>query len=56
MIGPDKRKAIVILHEEGKTHLIPAEAFEQEKPYLIALPPYIEPPYRVHKRGVACPV
>ena len=35
----------------SKTHLIPAEAFEHEKPYLIALPPYIEPPYRVHKRG-----
>jgi len=35
----------------SKTRLIPAEAFEQEKPYLIALPPYIEPPYRVHIRG-----
>jgi hypothetical protein len=35
----------------SKTGLIPAEAFEHEKPYLIALPPYIEPPYRVHERG-----
>ncbi len=35
----------------SKTRLIPAEAFEQEKPDLIALPPYIEPPYRVHERG-----
>jgi len=35
----------------SKTRLIPAEAFEYEKPYLIALPPYIEPPYRVHQRG-----
>ncbi len=35
----------------SKTRLIPAEAFEQEKPYLIALPPYIEPPYRIHERG-----
>jgi transposase len=35
----------------SKTRLIPAEAFEQEKPYLVALPPYIEPPYRIHERG-----
>ena len=36
----------------SKTRLIPAEAFEQEKAYLAPLPPFIEPPYRVHKRGV----
>lgn len=36
----------------GKAKLIPVEAFEQEKPHLIALSPYIEPPYRIHKRGV----
>ncbi len=35
----------------SKTRLIPAEAFEQEKPYLVALPPYIEPPYCVYERG-----
>jgi hypothetical protein len=35
----------------GKTRLIPAAAFEQEKPYLIKLPPYIEPPYIEHTRG-----
>jgi len=35
----------------GKTRLIPAAAFEQEKPYLTALPPYVEPPYLDHKRA-----
>jgi len=35
----------------GKTRLIPAHTFEQEKPYLIPMPPYIEPPYQEHKRG-----
>jgi transposase len=34
----------------GKTRLIPSAAFEFEKPYLKELPPYIEPPYLVHKR------
>lgn len=34
----------------GKTRLIPASAFEYEKPYLIKLPPYIEPPYEDHQR------
>lgn len=35
----------------GKTRLIPSVAFEYEKPYLIKLPPYVEPPYLVHERG-----
>ncbi len=35
----------------GKTRLIPSMAFEHEKSYLKKLPPYIEPPYRVHERG-----
>jgi hypothetical protein len=34
----------------GKTRLIPATAFEYEKPYLNKLPPYVEPPYLVHQR------
>jgi len=35
----------------GKTRLIPSVTFEYEKPYLKKLPPYVEPPYRIHKRG-----
>lgn len=35
----------------GKTRLIPALTFEQEKPYLVQLPPYIEPPYQNLERG-----
>jgi len=34
----------------GKTRLIPAAAFEYEKPYLNKLPVYVEPPYLVHER------
>jgi hypothetical protein len=34
----------------GKTRLIPSSAFEQEKPYLVKLPPYVEPPYEDHQR------
>ncbi len=34
----------------GKTRLIPAAAFEYEKPYLNKLPAYVEPPYLVHRR------
>ncbi len=34
----------------GKTRLIPATAFEYEKPYLNKLPAYVEPPYLVHQR------
>ena len=37
---------------QAKTRLIPSELFEQEKPYLVKLPTYIEPPYKEHKRGV----
>jgi transposase len=35
----------------GKTRLIPAQAFEYEKPYLKKLPGYVPAPYLVHKRG-----
>ena len=35
----------------GKTRLIPSVAFEYEKSYLNKLPPYVEPPYCIHKRG-----
>jgi hypothetical protein len=35
----------------GKTRLIPSVTFEYEKPYLKKLPPYVEPPYRIHERG-----
>jgi len=34
----------------GKTRLIPANAFENEKPYLQKLPAYVEGPYLVHER------
>jgi len=34
----------------GKSRLIPAAAFEYEKPYLNELPVYVEPPYLVHQR------
>jgi transposase len=34
----------------SKSGLIPAMAFEFEQSYLIKLPPYIHPPYRVHYR------
>lgn len=34
----------------GKTRLIPATAFEYEKPYLNKLPFYVEPPYLVYER------
>jgi transposase len=36
----------------AKTKVIPAVLFEEEKPYLIKLPPYIEPPYRPHERKI----
>jgi len=36
----------------SKTKLIPAVLFEEEKPYLIKLPPYIEPPYVAHERKI----
>ena len=35
----------------GKTRLIPAQAFEYEKPYLKKLPGYVPAPYLVHERG-----
>ena len=36
----------------SKTRLIPQDLFEQEKPYLLKLASYIEPPYQEHKRTV----
>jgi len=36
----------------SKTRLIPQELFEQEKPYLVKLAAYIDPPYQEHKRTV----
>ena len=35
---------------QSRTRLIPLELFEQEKPYLLKLPGYIEPPYQEHER------
>ena len=35
----------------GKTRVIPAEAFEYERPYLIKLSPYLPEPYLMHQRG-----
>jgi transposase len=35
----------------GKTRVIPAEAFEYERPYLTKLSPYLLEPYRLHRRG-----
>ena len=35
----------------AKSHLIPAQAFEQERAVLIALPAHLPPPYQVHERG-----
>jgi hypothetical protein len=34
----------------GKTRVIPSEAFEYERPYLIKLSPYLPEPYLVHQR------
>ena len=34
----------------GKTRVIPSEAFEYERPYLIKLSPYLPEPYLVHRR------
>lgn len=35
----------------AKSCLLPAKAFEYEKSYLVKLPPYVPPPYLMHKRG-----
>lgn len=35
----------------SKSGLIPAQALEHEKAYLIKLPPYVEPPYLPHERS-----
>lgn len=34
----------------AKTRLVPAKAFEFERPFLIPLPPHLPAPYRVHER------
>jgi len=36
----------------ARTRLIPADLFAQEKPYLVKLAAYINPPYQEHKRSV----
>jgi transposase len=36
----------------AKTKVIPAVLFEEEKPYLIKLPAYVEPPSRPHNRHI----
>jgi transposase len=36
----------------SRTRLIPRELFEEEKPFLLKLPPSIEPPYQQHHRSV----
>lgn len=37
---------------QGKAGLIPAQAFEQERPYLTPLPAQLPAPYQVHDRAV----
>jgi transposase len=37
---------------QGKAGLIPAQAFEHERPYLNALTPHLPGPYRLHGRGI----
>ena len=36
---------------QGETGLIPAQAFEHERSYLIKLTPHLPPPYLIHHRG-----
>jgi transposase len=36
---------------QGKAQLIPAKAFEHERPYLTQLPAHLPAPYQVHERG-----
>jgi transposase len=36
---------------QGKARLIPAKAFEFERPYLLKLPAHLPAPYRAHDRG-----
>jgi hypothetical protein len=36
---------------QGKAGLIPAKAFEHERPYLVELPAHLPAPYRLHGRG-----
>jgi transposase len=36
---------------QGKAGLIPAQAFEHERTYLVAVPAHLPAPYKVHSRG-----
>jgi hypothetical protein len=36
---------------QGKAGLIPAQAFEHERAYLLPVPAHLPPPYKVHGRG-----
>lgn len=40
------------LRPQSVTRLIPVELFEKEKPYLMKLPGFVEPPYQPHKRTI----
>jgi transposase len=37
---------------QGKGRLIPAQAFEHERNFLVALPPHLPAPYQIHERSV----
>ena len=37
---------------QGKGRLIPAQAFEHERNFLLALPPHLPAPYQIHERSV----
>ena len=37
---------------QGKAGLIPAQAFEYERGFLVALPPHLPAPYQIHGRGI----
>jgi transposase len=37
---------------QGKGRLIPAQAFEHERHFLLALPPHLPAPYQIHERSV----
>ena len=37
---------------QGKGRLIPAQAFEHERNFLVALPPHLPAPYQIHERSI----
>lgn len=37
---------------QGKGRLIPAQAFEHERNFLLALPPHLPAPYQIHERSI----